>query len=92
MADFKIVVLKLTRPTKPGNLKAFVDVQIGQSLVFFGCKVIQQPDQRAFVAPPSVERTGEDGKKKYYPTMEWRGSLKAAIETAILQAWKEAGS
>ena len=82
-----VTVLKLTSPAKDGNLKAFVDVQVGTTLIVHGCRVIQQPGQRAFVAPPQSEWTGQDGKKHYSPIVEWTGALKSAVETAVLDAW-----
>lgn len=82
-----VTILNLTHPNKAGNLKAFVDVQVGSTLTIFGCRVIQQPGQRAWVSPPQREWTTPDGTKKFSPVIEWRGPLKDAVERTILDAY-----
>ena len=87
-----MIILTISTPSNDGPLKAFVDVQVGTTLIVHGCRVIQQPGQRAFVSPPQVAWTGQDGKKHYSPIVEWTGALKSAVETAILDAWGAANA
>jgi DNA-binding cell septation regulator SpoVG len=71
-----------------GNLRAFVDIQLGQSVVIHGFRVIQQPGQKAWVSPPQREYVGADGKPRYASIVELSGELKRAVEQAILLAWE----
>jgi DNA-binding cell septation regulator SpoVG len=75
-----------------GNLKAFVDIQLGQSLIIKGFRIVQQPGQKAWVAAPQREYTGADGKPRYAPIVELSGALKRAVEQVIVQAWKGGAS
>jgi DNA-binding cell septation regulator SpoVG len=75
-----------------GNLRAFVDIRLGQSVVIRGFRIVQQPGQKAWVAPPQREYTGADGKPRYAPIVELSGALKRAVEQVIVQAWKGGAS
>ena len=83
-----LAVRKLTG----GNLKAFIDVQLGPSVTIFGFRVIQQPGQKAYVSPPQREYTDQDGKKHYAPMLELTGNLKTRVEHAIMTAWEAANA
>lgn len=72
-----------------GNLKAFADVKIGKSLRIFGFRIVQQPNQKAWVSPPQRTYEGKDGQPKYAPICELSGELKAEVEHAILAAWAQ---
>jgi DNA-binding cell septation regulator SpoVG len=82
-----VKILKVTR-RDGGTIRAFVDVQIGSSLKLLSCKVIQQHGQKPWLGMPSREWVGDDGKKKYAPIVELSGSLKAAVEQAVLAEWE----
>jgi DNA-binding cell septation regulator SpoVG len=82
-----VQILSLT-PSTSGPLRAFVDVQIGSSLIIYGAKVIQQVGQSAWVAMPSREYTAVDGTRKFVPIVKLSGDLKRDVEEAILQAWQ----
>jgi DNA-binding cell septation regulator SpoVG len=71
-----------------GNLRAFVDIGLGASLVIKGFRIVQQPGQKAWVAPPQREFMGDNGLKRYAPIGELSGGLKRAVEQAILAAWE----
>jgi DNA-binding cell septation regulator SpoVG len=71
-----------------GNLRAFVDVGLGPSIVIRGFRVIQQAGQKPWVSPPQQEYAGADGKRHYSPIVELAGNLKREIEQAILAAWE----
>jgi DNA-binding cell septation regulator SpoVG len=82
-----VKILKVTR-RGAGTIRAVVDVQLGSSLRLIGCKVVQQANQKPWVAMPSREWLGDGGQKKYAPTVELLGSLKTAVEKAILAEWE----
>jgi hypothetical protein len=79
--DIKILEVK---NTSKGNVKAFVTVQ-ANGFTIHGCKVVQQPNQRAWVTLPQAESSG-----KYYPIVEAEPELKEAIFKAVLGAWEVA--
>jgi DNA-binding cell septation regulator SpoVG len=74
-----------------GNLKAFVDVQLGPSVTIFGFRIIQQAGQKAWVSAPQREYTDQSGIKRYAPIVELTGNLKDRVEHAIMAAWEESG-
>ena len=75
-------------PVSSGNVKAFVSVKIGDALTIHGCKVVQQPGQRAYVALPQNERNG-----KYFPAIESHDPrFQEALSIAVLAAWNETQS
>jgi DNA-binding cell septation regulator SpoVG len=82
-----VKILKVTR-REVGTIRAVVDVQISDKVRLFGCKIVQQQGQKAWAAMPAREWTGLDGQKKYAPTCELLGSLKVAVEKAILAEWE----
>jgi hypothetical protein len=73
-------VLEVRRLEGHGNLRAFAKVRLG-AVVIHGCRVIQQPGQKAWVALPQVPaRAKADGSGAgWYPVIE--------ITTAVLEAW-----
>jgi DNA-binding cell septation regulator SpoVG len=87
----QIQILGITAATS-GPLRAFVDVQIGASLIIYGVKVIQQVGQSPWVGMPSREFTGADGTRKFSPILKLMGTLKADLEAAVLEAWKAEAS
>lgn len=76
------------RPVKNGNLKAFVSIRIGP-LLMHDWRVIQQPNQRAYVSPPQAEFTGADGRKRFKPLLECPPEWKDEIQIAVLAACEE---
>jgi DNA-binding cell septation regulator SpoVG len=86
------IVILAVRKLTGGNLKAFVDVQLGPSVTIFGFRVIQQPGQKAYVSPPQREYTDQSGQKHYAPIVELTGNLKDRVEHAIRGAWEAANA
>jgi DNA-binding cell septation regulator SpoVG len=84
---YRVQVTDMNRFTDRGNLKAFVDIKIGTSLRIMGCRIVQQPNQKAWVSMPQREWKGKDGTTKYSPMVELAGDLKAAVDEAILAEW-----
>ena len=72
-----------------GNLKAFVSVQIGP-LIIADFRVIQQPAQSAYVAPPQAEYSRADGTRGFKPLLSYPDSWKAAINEAVFIAYDAA--
>lgn len=56
----KITVSKIT-PLNQGNLKAFANIRLGEVMTINGCRIIQQPGQRAYVALRDSVVTGIGG-------------------------------
>lgn len=78
----KIIIEKI-KPIDKGNLKAFVDIKLGDSIVINGCRIVQQPGQKAWVSMPQNEVEG-----KYYPVVKiLNKTIKEEIEKAILNEW-----
>lgn len=61
-----------------GNLRAFVTLLIGEVKVH-GCRVIQQPGQKAYVCGPQI-KIGES----YMPAVTLPKHMKAVIEQEVL--------
>lgn len=79
----RIQVLSI-RPIDKGNLKAFAEIQLGETLIISGCRIIQQPGQRAYVAFPQNEANG-----KYYAVVTAVDKrFKEAVEQKILAEWE----
>jgi DNA-binding cell septation regulator SpoVG len=71
-------------PVPAGNLKAFVKVQIGP-MVIDGFRVVQQPDQKAWVSVP--QERGTDGK--YYNRIQIEDDdLLNRVRSTVLSAWE----
>jgi DNA-binding cell septation regulator SpoVG len=76
-------VLEVRRLVGTGNLKAFAVVAVGPWTVR-GCRVVQQPGQRAYVSLPQEKTT--DGR--FFPILQTKdANLKDAIQAAVLEAW-----
>ena len=71
-----------------GSLRASADVQLGDILIK-GFRVVQQPNQRAWISPPQREWVDENGKKHFAPIVTLSGRLKAEVEAVLLSAWNE---
>jgi DNA-binding cell septation regulator SpoVG len=86
-----IEVLEVRRLEGDGSLKAFAKVRLG-AVVIYGCRVIQQPGQRPWMALPQVAaRKGTDGKggSGWYPVVEITNpELLDRVRAAVLAAWE----
>lgn len=76
------------RPVKTqGNLRAFADVQIGP-LVVTGCRVVQQPNQAAWVSMPQAQ--ADDGR--FFPCLRTDDDdLRRNVKDRVLRAAASAG-
>ena len=76
-------VVEIHRLTGTGNLKAFATVEVPPWTIR-GCRIVQQPGQRAYVALP--QEKAADGR--YWPILQTSDSnLKDAIQAAVLHEW-----
>ena len=81
----RITVTSVRRLDGKGNLKAFAALQLGETMIIEGCRIIQQPGQRAYVAFPQNEANG-----KFYPIVTAVDKrFKEAVEAKVLAAWEE---
>jgi DNA-binding cell septation regulator SpoVG len=86
-SKYQVHVFDMQRFSDKGNLKAFADVKVGKSLKIMGMRVIQQPNQKAYVSPPQRTWQDKNGITKYAPMVELSGELKAEVEAAVLIEW-----
>lgn len=89
----EIVSIRAVRAGSAGNIRAFVDVQIGKPgncLEVRDFRIIQQPEQRAWVSPPQRQwKDEETGRILYADLVRFPDAWKEAIRTAVLTAWQE---
>lgn len=79
----EISVVRIRPVADQGNLRAFVDLQIGQ-LILRSLRIIQQAGQRAWVSLPQVV----DAEGHYRPVVRCDDeALKARIRDIVLRAW-----
>jgi DNA-binding cell septation regulator SpoVG len=81
-------VLDLRILQSSGNLRAFARIAYDATEIS-DCRIIQQPGQRAYVAPPQREYE-KDGKRQWAPIVKWERPLADAITTAVLVAYEQA--
>lgn len=89
MAAPNITIETLKLVNGGGNLKAFVDLRIGETL-FRSFRIVQQPGQKAWVSPPADSWTGKDGKKRFTRLIEFPERIRTAVEAVVLAAWRGA--
>ncbi len=83
--SISVIDIKPVNGTTP--LKAFVSVKIGK-LIIHGFRIIQQPNQAAWVSVPQNEYTNREGKKSYSPVIELPEEWKEPLKNVVLDAWE----
>jgi len=76
--DIKIV--RMERLARGSNLKAFVDVKIGE-ITIIDCRVIQQPGQKAYLSGP--QKPIEGGR--WAPIVKMSAALRQCVQEAVLK-------
>ncbi|MBC8461116.1 MAG: hypothetical protein H8D67_24285 [Deltaproteobacteria bacterium] len=76
------------KPIENGNLKAFVKLKIGD-VVFHDFRIVQQPNQRAWVSAPVSTWVDEAEQARYKTIIELPPKLKREISEAVLNAYYE---
>ena len=84
-----IKVISIRRLDGKSTVKAFVVFQLG-GLKVSGAKIVQQPDQAAWVAMPSVK--GEGSRGWLTPVEITSRPLRERITAALLEAWERTSS
>lgn len=84
--EIRVIDIRLLNSDKA--LKAFVDVQVGDWLIY-DWRVTKQDGQRAWVSVPQTSWKDKDGKVRYRALLSIPGELKQRIEVAILSAWEK---
>jgi hypothetical protein len=83
-----IVVRELRRTSNAGNLIGFATVEVAPWTIR-GCRIIQQPGQRPYVALP--QETSADGR--FFPVLTTHDKrLKKVLQAAVLAAWAGRGT
>lgn len=86
MSNVNIEILNIKNIAREGNLKAIVDFKLNNS-EFYSWRIIQQPDQEAWVSPPQ-ESWEKDGKKHYKPLIKFSEELMKIVRQSIIDKWK----
>jgi DNA-binding cell septation regulator SpoVG len=84
----KVTVSDMKPMTGWGNMRAFVTVQIGP-LRIKKCRLVKEENKSAWVSPPQ-EMWEKNGKKSYFPLVEWPQEWNDAINDAVLTAYADA--
>lgn len=74
-------------PIKKGNLQAFASITFGD-LRINSLRIIQQPNQSAWVSLPQSEKVDENGQKQYFPIIQIPRELQDQIQKVVLEAWQ----
>lgn len=82
-----IAVLDIRPMQGAGNIRACLSIRIG-AVTIHGCKIVQQPGQRAWLAMPERQWQDAGGKKHYSPTVELSSDLKKRVNEIVLAAWE----
>jgi len=83
----KVACTDIKRLENTGNLKAYATITVGKGLTIYGCRVIQQPGQTAWVSLPQT-KSGE----KWFPVVKADDDrLKEVIDAVILDKWASHG-
>jgi hypothetical protein len=86
MIEIKVTEIRLLGDDRP--VKAFVDVQIGDWIIY-DWRILKRTGERAWVSVPQVSWKDPNGKVKYRALLSIPGELKQRIEVAILSAWEK---
>lgn len=76
----QISVVGIRPQRNMGNLRAFVEVKIGE-ITIADCRIIQQPGQRAYVSGPQKQVDG-----RYLPLVKMTANLRERVQTVVLSA------
>jgi DNA-binding cell septation regulator SpoVG len=82
----EVIQIRFLDTDKP--LKAYVDIQMGDWIIY-DWRIIKHDGQRAFVSVPQTSWRDRDGKVRYHALLSIPGELKQRLEVAILSAWEK---
>lgn len=76
---------------EPGaNVRALADITIDSHLHLRDLRIVQNQGQSPYIQPPLVRTIRPDGTPHYSFKATWEPTLHAAIEVALLNAYKAA--
>lgn len=81
-----VKVLEYRQLDGDGPLRGFVKMALGRpgnELVIHEARHVRQTGQRAFVSPPQKSEMGPDGKRQYFPLIQWPRSWNDSIMEAL---------
>jgi len=84
MADIEILSFK---PVSSGNLRAFIDIQIGKT-IFRDFRVVHVEGQRPWVSSPQVAWKDGNGELKYKTIITFPKELKELVDSMILARYQ----
>lgn len=82
----EIKILRVERLNRGSNLKALVDVKIGD-ITIIDCRVVQQPGQRAYLSGP--QKPLDDGH--WAPIVKMTTSLRERVQEVVLKEAERCG-
>jgi len=85
----KIKILDIRLQDKE-PLRGFADVELDNGLVIRNFKIIQQPNERAYIIAPQAMWKGQQGKTNYRPIISMPHDVKQWVESAILAEYQKA--
>src|SRR5690348_7778924 len=86
----KVTVVGIYPTHQQGNIKAFATIKIGEALEIRGCKIVQQPGQKPWVALPDRPRTDGQGYAAIVKCLD--ENLAEEISRVVLAAWQNGGA
>ena len=84
--DIKVIQIRALNDGR--SLRAFVDVQVGDWIIF-EWRIIKKDGQRVSVSVPMATWKDFDHKVRYRALLSIPDELKQRIEVAILSAWEK---
>ena len=84
----KLEVLDIRPVTGEGNLRAYVTVKLGRTLIVYGCRIVKEPGKRAWVSFPQVR----NNDRWYAVVRSEDPRLREALTAAVLAAWDREGA
>ena len=81
-----VKVVEIRKPRKPGPLRAFVDVRLGNLLVR-DFRVIQDNGGRPYVKLPFCTYKNESGELCFRQIIDLPDEVRGQVDTAILSAF-----
>lgn len=82
----EIKVVSMRRQSPCGNLRAFVEVRVGD-ITIADCRIIQQPGQKAHLSGPQKQIEGG----RWVPLVKMTAALRDRVQGIVLAEAEKAG-
>ena len=86
----KVDSIRLLTATPGANVRALADITIDNHLHLRDLRIVQTQGKSPYIQPPLVRTIRPDGTPHYTFKATWEPTLHAAIEVALLNAYKAA--